>query len=74
MTHKIDRRRVEMSELRKLFVVSRLLASRAQQSGDETLKELGQLLDKELDQMRDAAIRNPVESKAVQIEENHHAG
>ena len=76
MTHqKIDRRRVEMSELRKLFVVARLLASRAQQVNDVMLQELGLMLDKELDGMRDGAGRSGTTSdrQVAQIEENHHA-
>jgi hypothetical protein len=76
MTHQIDRRRVEMSELRKLFVVARLLASRAQQMDDAILRELGLMLDKELDCMRDGARRSGTTSdrQIAQLEENHHAG
>lgn len=74
MKNQIDRRRVEMSELRKLFVIARLLASRAQQAPDGMLQELGKMLDKELDCMRDAAIRRPVATDRIQIEESYHAG
>lgn len=71
MSNKNDRRRVEMSELRKLFTIGRLLAAKAQQSGDEMLKELGHIFDQELDCMRDAAFRNTPTNES---KENHHAG
>ena len=76
MSNQIDRRRLEMGELRKLFVVARLLASRAQQMDDSMLQELGRMLDKELDCMRDGARRSGTTSdrQIAQIEENHHAG
>lgn len=76
MMRQLERRRVEMSELRKIFILGRLLAARAQQSGDPILKELGHLFDNELDHLRDTARHNPVTSGSApaQIEENHHAG
>ena len=74
MMHQLDRRRVEMSALRNLFAIGRLLAYRAQLSDDIKLKELGQLFDDELDCMHDAAIRNTLasESLAMQIEGVNH--
>ena len=76
MTQQLNRRRVEMSELRILFVMGRLLAARAQQSGDPILKDLGHSFDNELDRMRDAVRQIPGTSGSTpaQIEENHHAG
>ena len=68
MMHQLDRRRVEMSALRNLFAIGRLLAFRAQLSDDIKLKELGQLFDNELDCMRDAAIRNTLASERQAVQ------
>ncbi|GBL46243.1 hypothetical protein SFMTTN_2056 [Sulfuriferula multivorans] len=43
-----NRRRTEMSELRRLLALGRVLAMLAQQSNDETLAELGAAWDREL--------------------------
>lgn len=55
MNRTINRRRVEMPALRKLFVTGRLLSDRVQQSGDEILIQLGQAWDRELEQIHAAA-------------------
>ncbi len=60
MNRTINRRRVEMQALRKLFVTGRLLADRAQQSDDEILIQLGQAWSQELDQIHaDAKLKEP---------------